>query len=335
MLRYIRAFGADNSGVTLTEFVLTLPVVIVIFAGIGSLGKLQETSVRVWARAHANTFDSLQEEKILSGLDDIVPSAGLNLNDSKTSKLLPPLAGGAALDQLKEYAIPQESTALRSSVTAAEVRAYSKLASDGHMGELEGRLEPLHRIGGFNYFGVSSSAVSPNTYQLMGIPGRGGSQIGSTLVYDGPSSFSSSFQGGEDCPGGLLAQVGSRVEQALSSGGIRPMLAAGIQYGTITGEPESEFIDMGMRQPPVKVQAYYNVTMPPRVVEADWVQPALTMMITRMALQNCLIAPYSELLKIDMGEQLLPSPLNWALDGVNDPSDVGIRHPLTYGGKEL
>src|SRR5690554_7000759 len=81
--------------------------------------------------------------------------------------------------------------------------------------------------------------------------------------------------------------------------------------------------------------AYLNVGVSPHTLKDAWMQPLFTMFVTRLALEDCSLQPYSGLLGIGTnrkGEYGLPTQVNdLALDKVPTPKDAGIlgsRHPI-------
>lgn len=57
MLSLLRGFDRDQRGTSLTEFVITLPVFIIIFAGVGSLTRMEKESVRTKLAAVRATWN--------------------------------------------------------------------------------------------------------------------------------------------------------------------------------------------------------------------------------------------------------------------------------------
>src|SRR5690554_6207569 len=329
-LHWLKGFAADDSAATMLEFVLTLPVVIVIFVGIVQLSKISAESVHIWSSAHVNTFDKLTRTQTLE-LGEIIAENESGRDERPRSLLLPATAGAYAMEQLIEYPPAISNRYMRAPVTVLEGSVYGfSLPASGHWGEAQSRAELL-QIAGKRVSPVHD-AVTSDSSRLFGVP-RGGSMLARSLVYDGPSL--TSFGAAGDCAGNDMSLTDMAVSGAngvLSETGLRATLAGSMQYGTLTGKSNSRAVRYG----PIVVEpmAYLNVGVSPHTLKDAWMQPLFTMFVTRLALEDCSLQPYSGLLGIGTnrkGEYGLPTQVNdLALDKVPTPKDAGIAYPLNY-----
>lgn len=323
---WLQRFHRDQTGTTMTEFVIALPVLIMIFVGTYRLGLISDRAVKVHGRGHAEIFDAYYVAQQVSA-SELFDEMSRPLGDREGSHMLPTTGGVSAAYQLSEYPIPQESSVVRGAILAIEAPTYMGLASGGHLGESANRLAPLTDGVGFMPPGIGAGAITSDTQRTMGNAGHGGSRLGANLIFDGPSGYQPSDS---NCERGLGQLLTGSVNDMLSVVGMRPMLAAGMQYGTISTEHvyTESLGPLGQ----VEMRANYNIAVPPRVLDTPDLQPLLTVMVSRLALSDCNLAPYSNLLYIEKASQTLPSATSWGLDGVPDPSAVPLREPLTYGG---
>lgn len=326
---WLKRFVADDGAATMLEFVLTLPVVIVIFVGIVQLSKISIESVRIWSQAHINTFDKLTGTQTLS-LDAMIAENERGREDRPRSLLLPASAGAFAMEQLIEYPPAISNRYMRAPVTVLEGELYGfSLPAAGHWGEAASRAELLQIAG--KQVAPVHHAVTSDPSGLFGVP-RGGSTLARNLLYDGPAltSFGAGACAGTEMSLTDLAVSGAN--GALSGTGLRATLAASMQYGTLTGESDAEVVRYG----PIAVEptAYLNVGVSPHTLKDAWMQPLFTMFVTRLALEDCSLQPYSGLLGIGTnrkGEYGLPAQVNdLALDKVPTAKDAGIAYPLNY-----
>lgn len=309
----------DEEGTTLTEFIITLPVMIIVFSGILLLGDLSRESVAMMGSAGVDMFDQIMERQQSSSNSDLLDEMG-----DDAAHLSPLPAAHDAMKQLDEHAPRQESFA-KAAVYGAEMRTYfmgDTLATHGHWGESYGRLWPLAELG--KEPPGLEGIVSPETPLLFG-QGSSSSRLARDLVFDG---YDYDFGLG-DCPS-ALGTVGGAVNELIGSAGARPMLAAGVRYGTVTGTSESTVDYPSGRR---SFEVAFNATVTPHVFEDQWIQPALAVAVTRFALENCTLAPYTGLLGVTQ-QPGLPSSSNPNTQlGVPEPKDT-FAAPFEYTDEE-
>jgi hypothetical protein len=191
--------------------------------------------------------------------------------------------------QLEAHAPRQESFA-KAAVYGAEMRTYflgDTMSTHGHWGESYGRLWPLAEVG--KEPPGLEGVMSPETPLLFG-QSSSSSQLARDLVFDG---YDYEFGLG-DCES-ALATVGGAVNELIGGAGARPMMAAGVRYGTVTGTSESTADYPGGSR---TFEVAFNTTVAPHVFEDEWIQPALSVAVSRFALENCALAPYAGLLGV-------------------------------------
>lgn len=131
MLARLRQLGRDESGAALTEFVMVLPVFLMIFAGIGYLGSFERASTKTWGAAYRDTWR--QAIPVQKG-----EGAGHHREHS---------AGGArGVADLGTYEIHNRDEAARSKTNDAEARAYAGTQQNGDFGESGRRVESAQAV---------------------------------------------------------------------------------------------------------------------------------------------------------------------------------------------
>lgn len=129
---WLRRFHKNERGTTMTEFLITLPIFILIFIGMVRLGQFQLESSKIWAIAYQDTWSKalpISEQQTVP-----VDSSQLHANPAR--------AGSAAKSQLAEHSVYNEMDALNSNVNKFERSTYSGLESGGHWGESYHRVQP-------------------------------------------------------------------------------------------------------------------------------------------------------------------------------------------------
>lgn len=342
----------DVRGTAMTEFVIVLPVFLVIFVGIVELGKYGVVTVQSRGSAKVETLDAYFDNQTAESglLREVSNSDGFD----RAAHFNPKTASGSALDQLETH--PPHGEGRRAGnhlVRSYERKAYLGLL-DGHFGEATARVDFLARTDQFNAVGVSEIVPEPrkhlfgeNTSHLV---------LAGDLMEDGASTTPSRGE----CKS-LVDQFGGRLNDALSATGARPMIAAGIRYGTVTGRstPESgrsvTFAGKSFRP-----DIYWNTLVGPQFfTDHPNRQTALATLVSRLALQACHRAPYVELPGIGRGgtggtsgqmagldrggevNRRLPTMTEeWSLS-VPDPYEsgpyeaAGFRAPFRYRGSFL
>lgn len=324
-----RRMHRDEQGATLTEFIVGLPIFFLIFAGIMHLGELSMAAVRVQARGYAMTFDELEDYRHLK-VSDLVNFQSASMGERQGSVLLPATAAESAMRQMVEHPPRVENAAMRAMLTAAEGQVFAfsaqgSLPANGHLGEIAGR---TRLIAPFTTLKPVDQAISGNPSTYFG-PNSGGSILARQLLYDSPALTNFGSVANCDSTGNSVMNFAAAAANSLLDGsGTRPVLAAGMQYGTLT-TAHSETVHSGPLSQPVKT--VFNVGISPHTLDPAWQQPFMTMFVSRLALENCNLQPYSGLLGILEGQQTLPQDVgSLALDAVPTPGDLGLTDPLDY-----
>jgi hypothetical protein len=321
----LAGFHRDRSATTMTEFVIVLPIMVMIFVGMNELGSYGRISVETRVEATHRTFSDVYDvhrsnaETLSAAANDAYLSDATHLNPS-----------AAMIDaqlQLQDHPIRQESSFSQMLVRSQEMGTYTALALSGHLGEAYARLQPALLMPN-SYVPGLYEAIRADSDLLFGRMSADGSLLAYDLLYDG-IGFSFNI---DQCQG-ALETITSVFNQGLGAAGIRPMLSAAMRYGTVTGS-----VDTTVNIPAVgdrQVYAYFNTAVPPFVFEKKpGLQPALTMIFTRLAMLNCAMKPYSGLMGVGGNQNLppvgqgvlnVPSPSNQAPGDYND-----FKNPLNY-----
>lgn len=321
----LRRFHRDRRGTSMTEFVITLPIVLLIFVGIIELTQYGRAATRARIEAHHETFDAIYEVQRTPtngvGVFDVVDQA--YFDPGTLPHRHPTSAAIKSEADLMPQAYPpyQPTQFARGLVTAAETTTYGEMAATGHFGESHGRLMPALLVPNSGLPGVEQ-AMAPHPQKLFG-SGNTRSWFARDLMYDG-IDVAFDF---DDCQSALGVVV-SGINQGIGATGIRPMLSGGIRYGTVVGEVDTT-IDMGSIGP-IQARAYYTSLAPPHVFEGDpGLQPAITTIFTRLAMMNCAIQPYNGLLGIG-DDPKLPVWSDAVLDVPTPDGDTEFSYPLDY-----
>ena len=224
MFDIFRRLADDERGTTLTEFVMTLPIFVMIFIGILQLGTVTAHSVVVDARAYKETWDlaiPVSKEKV--SLAHMTPASG----------------GGLAVKAISyEHT---RSSLQQGAVQAAELMTYQGLAKDGTLGESYNRALPAEKVLNIgNLDGNLQSSLSPDLI--------GNSKYAKDLLNESVDFAASGS--------GALSQLNGFVTGA----GIRPAIAAGMRYGAVVGEASDSTSWLNF---PVNYRAHFNTLVAP------------------------------------------------------------------------
>ncbi len=198
--RQLHRLDDDERGTTITEFVLTLPIFIVIFIGIVEIGMMNAHSIVVESRA----YRMMWTYAVPITKTPVVPIH------------MAPASGGATA--LAEMGMIHTRTGLQEAfVTGAEIGTYGLLTTNGTWGESRARAfiaDPFFEFGA----GLEGRVVlNPST-----------SIIGDSDYVKDLYNESIDFSGSG---GGALGALNA----ILSGAGIRPAIAAGARYGMAVG----------------------------------------------------------------------------------------------------
>ena len=221
----IHRFDEDQRGTTITEFVITLPIFIVIFVGILQLGTVTAHSVVVDARAYKNTWDAA------------IPISQQRFN---AVHMVPAVAGAAAIGQVGPY--QHTTTPLQEAfVTIEETLTYGAMALDGTIGESGVRVMTIDPL--FDLFGLEGNVQTSLNANIIGDSGYAAD------LFDESIDFNVSG-------GGALAVLNS----VISATGTRPAIAAGMRYGTVAGAESDTSNWLGLS---VTYGAHFNTLVAP------------------------------------------------------------------------
>jgi hypothetical protein len=309
-------FDADRSGTTLTELLITLPVFIIIFAGVVRLGSLQNKSIVVEGTAYQKTFNKALE---IQGLDVAEGLSGLLQGSGSALHMSPPAAAADAIVQLETYE-PRQRGLVKGAIKLAEHTTYSfdGLVLSGHFGESRSRVRPLSLMG-VGFLGVNN-AVTANPEDILGQ-----SYLGRDLLYDGPNA--DNFDG--VASGNALHMLYSMVNGLISMTGARSALAANLRYGTVTGVHRDQ-LDFG--DGPTDFESHYTVSVPTYLGSDPWFDQMRAMVITRFTMANPNYAIYNKTLGFhgQANFEASSGPLE-----VPELDEVTLTMPLDYNADTL
>lgn len=252
----LRRLHRDEGGATLTEFVITLPIFLLVFNGVMILGQFTRKGSETPIRAYKQTFTKVlpfQKSKFDFMHMHVIPAAG-----DATSQLY-----GSSK-------VHNKSTAVKLTAGATETATYVGMGVGGHMGESYARADAITAIPGTKLKGCDgigpgwpSGCIDLNNSSGTGAFSTsnghltskmknltGGSKLAFALFNDGVSA--PSFSGGS----GVIGML----NQFMTAAGVRPALAANIRYGTVSGQASDSLTFAGQTMP---MNAYYSVLVPP------------------------------------------------------------------------
>jgi hypothetical protein len=299
----LRRLHRDEAGTSLTEFVIMLPVFLLIFNGVMILGEFTRKGTEAPIRAYKDTFANVlpfQQDQWFSGVH-MHPASG---------------AFDAGISQLAgDSKVHNVSGAVAGVANIAEGAAYTRLGTGGHMGESYARanivtLMPGTKLQGCDGIGPDwptaceslnnssgpgalsgSFSLSPKNGKLTGdlkdLTGR--SEYAYALFNDSISVSSFSGSGG-----GVLGML----NRFITGSGIRPALAANIRYGTVSGYAGEPFSFAGIT---MDMSAHYNVLVPP-TPKGEFLDGATATAVARVTMAGH--AHYDNLLGIDWSQPL-------------------------------
>jgi hypothetical protein len=246
-------FGGDERGSAMTEFIVILPVFVLIFAGVAHLRSLSATANNVAGIAYADMWDKAIEVQ--------VGAAGTH--DS------PQVSGSAMHMNAQTYEIRQQELSHKAIVKRETEETARGLSDRGHMGESFQRVEPARRDVAVRHID------SDVTAEIRGVVGT--SDYGQRLFDD---------SAGADVyfphHGGPLG----RLDRMLDGPGLRPVLAAGNRYGSVVGRAKESTTVAGRD---FEMARYYTTLVAPQLrTEAHATAVARTAMHGVAAYDNLL-----------------------------------------------
>lgn len=256
MRRILGKMHRAETGTAMTEFIIVLPIFLLIFNGVMILGQFTREGTTRPIRAYKDTF-----EKVLPFQKDfpmatwsISPAsgaveAGVHMTDSHSPvHNVSPMVKGAAI--------------------VTEGLTYTGMGIKGTMGESYARanaltLVPSMKLMGCKKNGPDWTSGCTELNKTMGGTGDfnngnltanidkiiGDSEYANALLNDAiqPAAFK---------PGTVLSTLMSGITVL----GIRPALAAGIRYGTVYGRADDSYTFAGQT---MEMDAYFSVLVPP------------------------------------------------------------------------
>lgn len=242
----MRFLHTNQSGTTLTELVICLPMMIVCFYGIIHLGSIATKLNVVEARAYHDTMDKVigvQRQRMLS-----VSNMELGLKHA-----MPTVAAVDAMHQLTQHP-PRQKGAAKHLLIVSEMANYSfgGLALSGHIGESYSRTR-MPRLLGLVMAGVDGAATS-SSRPLMGT-----SIFARQIIDDSPGQYYNHGRENRQKPA-FLRQVLEFLNTGMDAAGGRAAFAAGIRYGTETGYHSQT---VGAPAVQFNADAHYTVTVAP------------------------------------------------------------------------
>jgi len=279
-MNFLKRLHKNEEGTALTEFVITLPIFIMVFSGITAIGSVNEKSTRTWARAYKATFD-----------------AAVGVQKARVSPHA--IAAYGAARGLADLAkLPKDmGIAQKIIVTYSDGRAFYNLGTKGTMGEQYGRVRLTDRA--YELRARSPSVVSIEGILTKDITGVvGGSGYSRDLFDD--SIRTSSFRGGSGILGTLNAYI--------SGTGLRPTLATGTRYGTVSGSA-SDSITVGPYT--YNASSFVSTLVAPTptttIYGSDFLAEAAVTGISRLAMEGT--GAYKNVLGIKSSQPLSSSRL--------------------------
>lgn len=268
--RSARVLHGNEEGTTLTEFVITLPIFIIVMVGLLQLGAMERAAGQLWGDAYRDTWT-----QVLTVLDDA--DSPISVGNLRNHHINPSLAGGIALAELADMPPRHGNPVTRANTIRGESDVYRNMARGGHWGESYARTSPSGEYVKMRYL---DERATSNPADVLGE-----SKLADALFNDSPGT-AQVIQGGSSPTLGAMPFVGQA---------IRPVLAAGMRYGAVMGKADAVYSTMGWE---VHVGTEYTVLVPPVPIK----RPQVTMAITRQALEEQ--QPYRELLGIAENQPL-------------------------------
>ncbi|RVU42283.1 pilus assembly protein [Lujinxingia sediminis] len=312
-----RRLHSNQRATSMTEFVMFLPVFVLIFVGIFELGRLYDSSLRARGMAFTDTISRFRQVQDTSFRD------ALTSNGVARKAISPVLASADATSQLFRSP-PNQRAGVREVLAQRELNAFSQTSGLGQHGSLG---EALGRINLARQTGVELTAVDHIiTHDLTRFVGP--SALADELFDDRPhNAFSTSMSGQGNS---LLQTLANKLNETITSAGARSALAANIRYGTLTGSFENEVHIASLGD--VEVSAWYSVLAPTYTHSDDRKNGQLATFASRLTFEANNQEPYRDILAFGRtpGLPILPDEYE-----VPNPADEDLQGffelPLNYG----
>ena len=328
---FLQYMSGAEAGTAMTEFVAMIPIFITIFIAIIEMGAIARQAPTVVAESSKAMFEGRTNSKGFNDIQDQGRDAGiLSALQTLDTHDTPANASADALNQLRQNPPKHGSRVTRVAIEMLETNAYAagqssfggNLSSAGGMaraglwGESTGRLAPIGTAGDWAYIMGAEEAVTGDPGKMFGrsTAGFDGSLLAESLMYTGYRPKQATQLG---CPGAGVF--------GLSTAGVRPPLAAGVTYGTVTGEVDQTRDVAGYS---VELNDYYTATVPPRGYPEG---NGTAVFMSRLAFENCSQYPaYQDLLGIGGGQlnsnQIIQVPT---------AKEAGFTSPYNYVAADL
>lgn len=291
MINLFRRLNKDQRGTALTEFIITVPIFIMVFAGITSIGSVNERSTRTWARAYKATFDSaVGVQRSIGG-----------------PHMSAPIGGALALSHIATA--PQEMGGIqRAMFTLSDGYAFGSLLFRGTLGEQHGRVRPTDFA-----FELNARQGSGNDDRILGVE-FGDSNLLTNDIDDivGNSTYAKDIYDDSVSTSGFSGGGGSALSTlnaVISASGLRPTLATGTRYGTVMGSAsDSMTVGPFTYNPSSFVNTLVAPTPITSIYGGDYTAELAVTAITRLTMEGT--DAYSDLLGISTSQPLDGSNLN-------------------------
>ncbi len=328
--QWLISLHRNRRGTSMTEFIISLPVFLIVFAGLLKLGEFSHETVRAGEEAKLETFRKFLrvQQGTSSDFGDMIDNV---TQEGEGSHLNPVPAGASAGDQIRNHEPRLPTDAGRAVLTSYEATSYGRLSQRGSFGESTARLRPTEFTSEMGPMGVQDLLNTPERSLF------GDNANGQVLAFDLVSDRMTTPPQGGDCSS-LLDILSDEVNSLLNSSGARPMLAAGIRYGTVTGEIDKTVTIAG--EDNVEIETYYNTLVAPHIFDDDpHRQASLATYISRLALKTCSRAPYNQMLGISRGRSrdtlgFSVGQSNRRLPSVSDGFELHVPDPHPAGDYE-
>lgn len=242
ILRVLR----DDCGATMTEFIITLPVFIMVFAGIANLTRLNRAVMVTNGLAYQEMWDRALKVQLIS------PGTHTSARH----------AGSSVKSNMNVYHDKQPDALVEQIVRRETNDMGSGLAEKGTLGESRARVRSTHRLAKFRY--LQDAEV---TSELNGVVGK--SALARRLFDDSNTARPISAN-----PSGAYGQLGSMI----SGSGTYLFHATAVRYGEEIGK-KAETVDIMGQQ--FHIHQYYSTLVSPA-----WQREEAASAVARMAMNG-------------------------------------------------
>jgi len=248
-------FQRDEHGTALTEMAISLPIWILMLGGLITLGKLGMNTTANQLHAQTDLWNGVLE---VSSSED-TPDGNSNTGDDQWVHFTPITGGGAAALESGELALvdanPNKALDL---VNVGAMGPAKGLALSGTLGESYWRSFPLKVVPGH-----TMPDITTDPEEVLKV----GSSYPKKVTYDGIIDSSTDYNTG----GGWLSTVTNAIGNVVASAGLVGSLGAGIRYGEVFAESDSD-IDV-MFNTTVSASSHASILVAPKPLtgnDAKW-----------------------------------------------------------------